>query len=622
MTLRQPVVVVLGHVDSGKTSLLDKIRGTGVQAREAGGITQHIGASFFPIDTIKQITGVLYERLTKTDEQIPGLLFIDTPGHEVFANLRSRGGSAADIAIVVTDVNKGFEPQTIESIDILKKRKVPFVVALNKVDMLSGWKGKKKGDLYVAKKKQNKTITTKTTTASSSTNLTFITEEIKKQDSDIVTLLDEKIYTVVGSLSRMGFTSEAFWRIKEFDKELAIVPISAVSGVGIPELMTVLVGLTQQYLKKRLERRDDYVRGIILEIKEEQGLGPSANMILLDGTIKQGDMIMAAKRDEIILTKVKALLLPKPLDEMRDPRDKFRSVNEVISAAGLKIISPDLEGILAGSPLYVLKNKEDETKIRHLIESEVKDTFINNTNSLGVILKCDTIGSLEAIIDMLKKENIPIQTADIGNITRRDVLASSAVRDKDRYLGVVLGFNVKVLEDAKKESTERQLQIFNEPIIYNLVRNYTDWVNYQKEHADSIIFNEIPPICKIQFLKGFVFRRNDPAVFGAEIIEGKLRQKIHIINENGTKVGVIHQIQDKGKNLEQATKGMQVAVSIRGPTIGRQINEGDVFFTDLNSRQAKLLIERFLHRLNEEEKKIFDFILESKRKSDPAFGYI
>ncbi len=622
MTLRQPVVVVLGHVDSGKTSLLDKIRGTGVQAREAGGITQHIGASFFPIDTIKQITGVLYERLTKTDEQIPGLLFIDTPGHEVFANLRSRGGSAADIAIVVTDVNKGFEPQTIESIDILKKRKVPFVVALNKVDMLSGWKGKKKGDLYVAKKKQNKTITTKTTTASSSTNLTFITEEIKKQDSDIVTLLDEKIYTVVGSLSRMGFTSEAFWRIKEFDKELAIVPISAVSGVGIPELMTVLVGLTQQYLKKRLERRDDYVRGIILEIKEEQGLGPSANMILLDGTIKQGDMIMAAKRDEIILTKVKALLLPKPLDEMRDPRDKFRSVNEVISAAGLKIISPDLEGILAGSPLYVLKNKEDETKIRHLIESEVKDTFINNTNSLGVILKCDTIGSLEAIIDMLKKENIPIQTADIGNITRRDVLASSAVRDKDRYLGVVLGFNVKVLEDAKKESTERQLQIFNEPIIYNLVRNYTDWVNYQKEHADSIIFNEIPSICKIQFLKGFVFRRNDPAVFGAEIIEGKLRQKIHIINENGTKVGVIHQIQDKGKNLEQATKGMQVAVSIRGPTIGRQINEGDVFFTDLNSRQAKLLIERFLHRLNEEEKKIFDFILESKRKSDPAFGYI
>ncbi|HET8857434.1 MAG TPA: translation initiation factor IF-2 [Nitrososphaeraceae archaeon] len=614
MTLRQPVVVVLGHVDSGKTSLLDKIRGTGVQAREAGGITQHIGASFFPIETIKKITGRLYERLTKTDEQIPGLLFIDTPGHEVFANLRSRGGSAADIAIVVADINKGFEPQTIESIEILKKRKVPFVVALNKVDMLSGWKEKKKGDIKTDKQLQIKTDI--------SANLPFITEEIKNQDSHILTLLDEKIYTVVGSLSRMGFNSEAFWRIKEFDKELAIVPISAVSGVGIPELMTVLVGLAQQYMKKRLERHDDYIRGIVLEVKEEQGLGPSANMILIDGTIKQGDMIMAAKRDKIIVTKVKALLLPKPLDEMRDPRDKFRSVNEVISAAGLKIVSPDLEGILAGTPLYVVKNKEEENKIRHLIESEVKGTFINNTNSLGVILRCDTIGSLEAIIDMLRKENIPIQTADIGHITRRDVLASSAVKEKNRYLGAILGFNVKVLDDAKKESEERQVQIFNEKIIYNLVRNYTDWVQYQKEHADSIIFNEIPPICKIQFLKGFVFRRNDPAVFGAEILVGKLRQKIHIINENGAKIGIIHQIQDKGKSIEEATKGMQVAVSIRGPTIGRQINEGDIFYTDLNSRQAKLLIERFLHRLNEEEKKIFDFILESKRKSDPAFGYI
>lgn len=609
MNLRQPVVVVLGHVDSGKTSLLDKIRGTAVQVREAGGITQHIGASFFPIETIKTITGVLYEQLTKTDEQIPGLLFIDTPGHEVFANLRSRGGSAADIAIVVADVNKGFEPQTIESIEILKKRKVPFVVALNKVDMVSGWKGKKKGD--TSRSRKGNTI-----------NLGFISEEIKKQDSNVLTLLDEKIYTVVGSLSRMGFNSEAFWRIKEFDKELAIVPISAVSGIGIPELMAVLVGLAQQYMKKRLERRYDHVRGIILEINEELGLGPSANMILLDGTIKQGDMIMVAKREDIVVTKVKALLLPKPLDEMRDPRDKFMSVTEVISAAGLRIVSPDLEGVLAGSPLYVVRNQQEEKEIRQLIESEVKGTFINNTNALGVILRCDTIGSLEAIIDMLKKENIPIQTADIGHITRRDVLAAHAVKDKERYLGVILGFNVKVLDDAEKESAEREVPIFNEKIIYNLVRTYTDWVKYQKEHADSIMYEEIPHICKIQFLKGFVFRRNDPAVFGAEIIVGKIKQKNHVINEQGSKVGTIHQIQDKGKNIDEARKGMQVAVSIRGPTIGRQINEGDFFYTDLNSRQAKLLIEKFSHRLNDEEKEVFEFILNLKRKSDPAYGYI
>ena len=345
-------------------------------------------------------------------------------------------------------------------------------------------------------------------------------------------------------------------------------------------------------------------------------------MILLDGTIKQGDMIMVAKREDIVVTKVKALLLPKPLDEMRDPRDKFRSVTEVISAAGLRIVSPDLGGVLAGSPLYVVRTQQEEKEIRQLIESEVKGTFINNTNSLGVILRCDTIGSLEAIIDMLKKENIPIQTADIGHITRRDVLAAHAVKDKERYLGVILGFNVKVLDDAEKESAEREVPIFNEKIIYNLVRTYTDWVKYQKEHADSIMYEEIPPICKIQFLKGFVFRRNDPAVFGAEILVGKIKQKNHVINEQGSKVGTIHQIQDKGKNIDEARKGMQVAVSIRGPTIGRQINEGDFFYTDLNSRQAKLLIEKFSHRLNEEEKEVFEFILNLKRKSDPAYGYI
>jgi translation initiation factor 5B len=593
--LRQPVVVVLGHVDSGKTSLLDKIRGTAVQAHEVGGITQHIGASFFPIETIKDITGPLYQKLSKSETQIPGLLVIDTPGHEVFANLRMRGGSAADIAIVVVDVNKGFEVQTIESIEILRKRKVPFVVALNKVDRISGW---------------------------INGNTSFIGDQISKQNVNVQTMLDEKIYNVVGSLSRLSYNSEAFWRVKDFTKELAIVPISAATGVGIPELLAVLVGLAQQYMSKKLERREGSARGIVLEINEEVGLGPSANIILLDGTLKQGDNIVVAKRDSAIVTRIKALLLPKPLDEMRDPRDKFKPVDKVISAAGLKITSPDLDGVLAGSPVYALqKKKEEEGRLKSLVESEIKSAIVN-TDSNGIILKCDTIGSLEAIIDLLKKANVPIRTADIGHITRRDIIAASAVKEKNRYLGVVLGFNVKVLDDAQRESYERGVKTFNEQIIYNLVRNYTDWVTYQKEHEESILFNEITPICKFQFMKGFVFRHNDPAVFGAEILVGKLRQKVLVMNNDGKKIGTIHQLQENGKTIEEATKGMQVAVSIKEPTIGRQINEGDIFYTDLNSKQAKMLIEKFNHRLNDEEKEVFNKILALKRKEDPTYGYI
>ncbi|MDQ4050085.1 MAG: translation initiation factor IF-2 [Thermoproteota archaeon] len=600
MELRQPIVVVLGHVDSGKTSLLDNIRGTAVQAREVGGITQHIGASFLPVETIKEITGPLYAKLARAESAIPGLLVIDTPGHEIFANLRTRGGSAADIAIVVVDVNKGFEAQTIESMDILKKRRVPFVVALNKVDMVAGWR----------------------------TSTRFISEDVKKQDASVQTLLDEKIYNVVGMLSRLGYQSEAFWRVKEFTKEVAIVPVSARKGVGIAELLAVLVGLTQQFMVKKLERHTkDAARGIVLESNEETGLGPSANIILLDGILHQGDSIVVGKRDGAVSTRIKALLLPKPLDEMRDPRDKFKQVNEVIAAAGLKITSPDLEGVLAGSPVYVYNNgerksKEELDRLKLLIESEVKNAIVSNTQTSGVILKCDTIGSLEAIVDLLKKANVPIRMADIGNITRRDVVEAAAVKENDRYLGVLLGFNVKVLEDAQKEAQDRGVRLFNEQIIYNLVRSYTDWVTYQREHEESIIFNELPPICKFQFLKGFIFRRNDPAVFGAEIQVGRLRQKVHVINEEGRKVGTIHQIQESGKAIEEATVGMQVAVSIKEPTIGRQINEGDIFYTDLNSRQAKQLLERFNHRLNDSEKEVLNMLVAKKRKSDPTFGYL
>jgi translation initiation factor 5B len=595
--LRQPVVVVLGHVDSGKTSLLDKIRGTAVQAREVGGITQHIGASFFPVETVKEITGPLYAKLARAETPVPGLLVIDTPGHEVFANLRARGGSAADIAILVVDVNKGFEAQTIESVDILKKCKVPFVIALNKVDMVAGWRGYGR----------------------------FISEDVKKQEMSVQTMLDEKIYTVVGTLSRLGFPSEAFWRVKDFTKEVAIVPVSARSGVGIPELLAVLVGLAQQFMAKKLERHAGPARGIVLESSEEVGLGPSANVILLDGTLHQGDSIVVGKRDGAVATRIKALLLPKPLDEMRDPRDKFKPVTEVIAAAGLKVTSPDLEGVLAGSPLYVYDQKKGEGELEHLkslVESEVKTAIVSNTETTGVVLKCDTIGSLEAITDLLKKANVPIRMADIGNITRRDVVEAAAVKENDRYLGVVLGFSVKVLDDAQKESQDREVKIFNEQIIYNLVRSYTDWVAYQREHEESILFNELPPICKFQFMKGYVFRRNDPAVFGAEIQVGKLKQKVQVVNEEGKKVGTVHQIQDSGKAIDEATAGMQVAVSIKEPTIGRQINEGDVFYTDVNSRQAKQLLERFSHRLNEKEKEILNMLVAMKRKSDPTFGYL
>jgi translation initiation factor 5B len=134
--IRQPIVSVLGHVDHGKTSLLDYIRGSTVAAREAGAITQHIGATEVPINAIYNVCGELLKGKKFT---LPGLLFIDTPGHHAFTTLRIRGGSLADIAILIVDINEGFKPQTYESLRILKQYKTPFIVVANKIDAISGW---------------------------------------------------------------------------------------------------------------------------------------------------------------------------------------------------------------------------------------------------------------------------------------------------------------------------------------------------------------------------------------------------------------------------------------------------------------------------------------------------
>jgi len=593
MRIRQPIVSVLGHVDSGKTSLLDKVRGTGVQGREAGGITQHIGASFLPVETIQKICGSMYEKLSKVEHKIPGILVIDTPGHEIFTNLRSRGGSAADIAILVVDANRGFQPQTNESLKILESRKVPFVVALNKTDMISGWKD---------------------------TETQFISQSIEKQNPEVQTFLDEKIYNVVTALSVLGYQSEAFYRINDYKKEIAIVPVSAKTGIGIPELFAVLFGLTQQYLKEKLNQEDKTNRGIVLEVNDEVGLGPTANVILLDGEMKKDDSIIMAKSDSVIVTKPKALLLPKALDELRAPRDNFQPVEHIQAAAGVKIASPDLEGVLPGSTLYATDNNLEMEGFKKSIEDEMQSVFIN-TETNGIILKCDAIGSLEALTEMLRRQQIPISKADIGPVTRRDVLEAMAVKENDRHMGVILAFNVKTLQDAETEADDNHIKVFADKIIYSLIDTYTQWVEDDKAGEENSILAELTPICKFTFLKGFIFRNNNPAVFGIRVDVGTLRQKVPFMNKAGKKIGVIHQLQHDGKTIASVKVGQEVACSVQNITIGRQITEDDVFYTLPSSSDTKKILKRFTQKLNSEERNTLNEIVEIQRKINPVYGY-
>jgi translation initiation factor 5B len=579
-------------VDTGKTSLLDRIRKTSVQAREAGGITQHIGASFFPVDTIKQLVGPLLS-MVKGEIEIPGLLIIDTPGHESFANLRRRGGSVADIAIVVIDVLRGFEAQTYECIEILKARKTPFLVAANKIDRVPGW---------------------------NSYEDTPFLRVYQQQDPYVREDLDTRLYDIIGVFSRLGFNTDRFDHIKDFTKTIAIVPTSAKTGEGITDLLMVLVGLTQQYLKKRLQTTEGSAKGTVLEVKEELGLGLTLNIIIYDGILQKDDTLVVGGKEKPIVTSIRAILVPRPLDEIRDPRDRFVPVSSVAAAAGVKIVAPNLEGSLAGAPLYAVAHGEDTRKYEKLVSEEIKKIRIA-TNTDGVILKTDTLGSLEAIAAILKDNNVPIRLADVGDVSKRDIVEASIVKEHEPLYGAVLAFGVRVLPDAEQEASIKGVKIFLEKIIYHVIDNYLSWSKTLRERELEQDFEKLVTPAKLVVMEGYVFRRVKPAIFGVEVLAGKLKPKSQLIRaETGSDVGEVQQIQEKGKALSEAQKGMQVAVSMDKPIVGRHVFERDVLYVKIPEPHAKLLLSTFMERLTTDEQEALNEYVETMRKKVPFWG--
>jgi translation initiation factor 5B len=593
MPIRQPIVCVLGHVDSGKTLLLDKIRKTSVQAREIGGITQHIGASYFPVDTLKQLIGPLLSML-KGEIEIPGLLIIDTPGHEAFTNLRKRGGSVADIAILVIDVLRGFEAQTYECIEILKARKTPFLVAANKIDRIPGWNSYPDTPFMKSYSSQDPYV---------------------RQDSDA------KLYDIIGVFSRLGFRTDRFDHIKDFTTTVAIVPTSAKTGEGITDLLMVLVGLAQQYLRKKLQTTEGAAKGSVLEVKEEPGLGLTLNTIIYDGILKKDDLIVVGGKEKPIVTRIRAILVPKPLDEIRDPRDRFSSVDTVIAAAGVKIVAPDLEGTLAGAPLYAVPQGEVPEQYVKLVSEEIEKIRIA-TDVEGVILKADTLGSLEAIAEILKQNNVQVRIADVGDISKRDIIEASVVKEHEPLYGVILAFNVKVLPDAEEEAANKHIQIFKEQIIYHLIDNYLTWFKSQREATSEQEFEKLVKPAKIRVMEGYVFRRARPAIFGVEVLAGTLRPKYSLVRaEDGEDIGEIQQIQDKGKALSEAPQGAQVAISMDRPIVGRHVFEKDVLYVKVPESDAKALSTTFTGKLTMDEQEALNEYMNMMKKKNPFWGF-
>ncbi len=582
---RHPIVSVLGHVDHGKTSILDKVRGTKVFDREAGAITQHIGASEVPLETIYERCGVLLKGKKFT---VPGLLFIDTPGHHAFSSLRRRGGQLADIAILVVDIAEGLMPQTVEAIQILRSTKTPFIIAANKVDRCHGW-----------------------VTA----NKPFILN-VREQGPSAQGEFDTKFYTLIAALYEQGLNAERYDRISDFTKNIAIVPTCAQSGEGIQDLLAMLVGLAQKFLEARLETDEEMPgEGTVLEVKQDKGLGTVLDVILYAGKIRKSDTILLGTKNEPLVSKVKGLLRPAPLDEMRDARKAFTPADEVVAAAGIKLLIPDAEGVVAGAPMRVVRMDAEQNKAAYEAVASASKPQVE-LHDAGIVVKADTIGGLEALANLLQERQIPIRKAEVGDISRRDVVEAAAMTNPLHR--ILLGFNVKMLPDVEAEAAERELAVFTDRVIYSLLDNHDAWLAEAKRKLEAANRQTHVHPCKIKFLPGHSFRGRDPAVFGVRVLAGTLLGGRMLMREDGKTIGRVKSIQKEKKSVDEAKLGDEVAISVQGPTIGRQLNEGDILHMDIPESDAKWLLT--VGKISPEERDTLLELLRVKRKEDKFWG--
>jgi len=586
-TIRTPIVCVLGHVDHGKTSLLDRIRGSSVVDHEAGAITQHIGATLVPIDSILSMAGATGKAVI----DVPGLLFIDTPGHHAFTTLRARGGALAELAILVVDINEGFQPQTREAVQILRQYRTPFVVAATKIDRIHGWRVMEKATFL----------------------RTFEAQGERSRD-----ILEHKMYEIVGTLSEIGFSAERFDRVSDFQRTVAIVPVSAHTGEGIGDLLMVLVGLAQRFLKGDLAfTAGGAARGTVLEVKEERGLGMTLDLILFDGTLRVGDEVVVATHEGVTATKVRSLLIPRPMKEIRI-EDRFDRVKEVVAAAGIKVSAPGLDDVIAGSPLYGVRN--DREQVIQQVRQEMEEIHVHLSEE-GVTIKADTIGALEALSKELQEHHIGVMKAEVGPVSRHDIVEVQTIEDP--LHSVLLCFNTPILPDAVEllnDPSFARVKVFRGSVIYQLINDYVAWKDEELRKKARQQFQQVVLPARIQLLPHCVFRQSNPAVVGVRIISGKLRSDVDLADANGKRIGHLKTMQLRQEPVAEAEAGTELAISIEGPTVGRQINVNDELYVDVPERHVKVLEHEMLENLSPSLKEALAEFAALRRKDNAFWG--
>ena len=486
---RPPVITIMGHVDHGKTSLLDAIRTTNVVEGEAGGITQKIGA-YQVVKDGKRIT------------------FIDTPGHEAFTDMRARGAQVTDIAILVVAADDGVMPQTVEAISHAKVAKVPIIVAVNKID---------KPEANPMKVKQE--------------------------------------------LMEHGLVSA------EWGGDVEFVEVSAKKKINLDGLLdTILITSEILELKGNVRKR---AKGVVLESRLDPKIGPIADILVQEGTLKIGDVIVAGE----VQGKVKALL-----------NDKGERVENAIVSQPVEVIGfnnvPD-----AGDTMYVIQNEQhakrivEEVRKERKIQETTKKTISleslsdqlkhEDLKELNLILRADSKGSVDALRDsLLKLSNdevaVNIIQAASGAITESDIKLAEAAG------AIIIGFNVRPTTKALKEAEASKVEIRTSGIIYHIIEDIEKALagmldpEFKEEYQGRIEIKKVFKVSKVGNVAGCV------------VIDGKVKSdsNIRILRDNVViyegKLASLKRFKDDAKEV---VAGQECGLGVEN---FNDIKEGDV----------------------------------------------
>ncbi|AFN83623.1 translation initiation factor IF-2P [Encephalitozoon romaleae SJ-2008] len=575
---KSPICCILGHVDTGKTKLLDKLRESNVQGEEAGGITQQIGATFFPVSE-------LFKKCGKKDSKLPGILVIDTPGHESFANLRTRGSSLCNLAILVVDIVHGLEAQTLESIELLRRRRTPFVVALNKIDRLYGWK---------------------------STSFGGVKNTLKKQSRATIDDFKRRVNNTIVAFAEIGLNAKLFCENTDQKRFVSLVPTSAMSGEGIPDLISLILELSEKYMGSKMKIKGE-VECTVLEVKNAEGFGVTLDAILSNGVLKEGDRIGVCGFNGPIITTIKALLMPQPLKELR-MKNQYIIVKEAKASLGIKIAAGGLEKAIAGSRVLVVKNNEDEVK--NTLEADLESVFSSmELHQEGVHVVSSTLGSLEALVSFLKTSNVPIAGVSIGTVRKKDMIIVSSMAKRHKEYAVILCFDVVLDKEIRDMASSMGVKIFEAKIIYHLLDSYLKFVEEEKEKNKKMHMEQAVFPVQMSIVPKCIFNSRSPLVIGVHVREGilKIGTPLCVFKEDQVvRLGTVTSIENNKEVVKEATKDQKVAIKIEAKhnlpprMFGRHFDQEDIIYSMVTRESISILKKYFSDELTEDLKALLE----------------